>query len=385
MLETPRLILRPFKETDGEAAHRWFRDPDVFRFYTYGPYSSLHETTERIRQYIEHFEKFGYAKYVVIEKSSRVPIGDAGLSFDADIGVTVGYKFARSHWGKGYATEAAQACVTYGFERLDLERIGAIIHPLNTKSQRVIEKLQFSLSTSTREGDIDWQIYRRLRMEYERDSIKEEQLRRATIGEPRIINSSISVVDYDPVWPALYRAEAHRIHAALGARVLRLEHVGSTAIPGLAAKPIIDMLLVVADTSDEASYVPAIESAGYVLRVREPDWHEHRLFKGPHNEINLHCFSAKCPEVERIVPQTFAGHIARRSSLCYSIAEVNDLQVQPWNRLPGGRRCPNRPPIKRENHPRFIHEPLLEGWFLTPILASKGFSCITEVGQIRLR
>ena len=72
-----------------------------------------------------------------------------------------------------------------------------------------------------------------------------------------------------------------------------LEHVGSTSVPGLAAKPIIDIVLAVADSADEAAYVPPMEAAGYVLRIREPDWHEHRLFKGPDTNVNLHVFSGR--------------------------------------------------------------------------------------------
>ncbi len=63
-------------------------------------------------------------------------------------------------------------------------------------------------------------------------------------------------------------------------------------MPRLAAKPIIDILLAVADSADEPSYLPSLESAGYVLRIREPGWFEHRLFKGPDTDINLHVFSA---------------------------------------------------------------------------------------------
>ena len=74
-------------------------------------------------------------------------------------------------------------------------------------------------------------------------------------------------------------------------KALRIEHVGSTSVPGLAAKPIIDIDLVVADSSDEDAYVPELEAAGYVLRIREPDWFEHRLFKGPDTNVNLHTFS----------------------------------------------------------------------------------------------
>ena len=87
----------------------------------------------------------------------------------------------------------------------------------------------------------------------------------------------------------------------LGIGALRLEHAGSTSVPGLAAKPVIDIVLVVADSSDEIAYSPALESAGYALRVREPNWFEHRLFKGPDTNINLHVFSAGCPEIERML------------------------------------------------------------------------------------
>jgi GrpB-like predicted nucleotidyltransferase (UPF0157 family) len=99
----------------------------------------------------------------------------------------------------------------------------------------------------------------------------------------------------------LFEREAARIRGALGAKVLLLEHAGSTSVPGLAAKPIIDMVLVVADSSDEDAYVPELEAAGYVLRVREPDWYEHRNFKGPDTNVNLHTFSEGCVEVERML------------------------------------------------------------------------------------
>jgi GrpB-like predicted nucleotidyltransferase (UPF0157 family) len=87
----------------------------------------------------------------------------------------------------------------------------------------------------------------------------------------------------------------------LGVRALRIEHTGSTSVPGLVAKPIIDIVLVVADSADEDSYVPALEAAGYLLRIREPSWYEHRMFKGPDTEINLHVFSSGCPEIDRIL------------------------------------------------------------------------------------
>ena len=80
----------------------------------------------------------------------------------------------------------------------------------------------------------------------------------------------IVVVDYDPSWPVQYQRHAGVISDALGATLLRIEHVGSTAVPGLAAKPIIDLLAVVTNSADEAVYVPKLEAVGFHLRVREP-------------------------------------------------------------------------------------------------------------------
>jgi GrpB-like predicted nucleotidyltransferase (UPF0157 family) len=111
----------------------------------------------------------------------------------------------------------------------------------------------------------------------------------------------VELAPYDPEWPRLFEREADWIRGALGKRAIRIEHTGSTSVPGLAAKPIIDVTLVVEDTTDEEAYVPALEAAGYVLRMREPDWYEHRLFKGPDTNVNLHVFSEGCEEIERMV------------------------------------------------------------------------------------
>lgn len=122
-----------------------------------------------------------------------------------------------------------------------------------------------------------------------------------TSGDPDARSGPIQLASYDPRWSKLFAREASRISAALGERALAVEHVGSTAVPGLAAKPVIDILLVVDDSADEGSYAPALEAAGYALRIREPEWYEHRLFKGPDTEINLHVFSQPSPEVWRML------------------------------------------------------------------------------------
>ena len=129
----------------------------------------------------------------------------------------------------------------------------------------------------------------------------DEQLQAVTIGERKPHDAPVTLVEYDPRWPAIFEIEAERIRAALGDQLLRLEHTGSTSVPGLAAKPVIDMTMTVPDSADEAAYAPQLEAGGYTLRIREPDWLEHRLFKGPDADVNLHVFSDGSVELDRMV------------------------------------------------------------------------------------
>lgn len=119
--------------------------------------------------------------------------------------------------------------------------------------------------------------------------------------EPAPIAEKIIVAEYNLRWPQVFAREAERIRAALGDRALQIEHAGSTAVPGLAAKPVIDVVLVVADSRQESAYAPALEAAGYRLLIREPEWFEHRMFKSSQPETNLHVFSDHCPEVDRML------------------------------------------------------------------------------------
>jgi GrpB-like predicted nucleotidyltransferase (UPF0157 family) len=134
-------------------------------------------------------------------------------------------------------------------------------------------------------------------------STRDDEIRAARVGElgPTRVDGPIQLAEYDPEWPGLYDREAARIRSILGDRALRLEHVGSTSIPGLAAKPIIDIVLLVPDSADEAAYVSRLVAAGYLLRIREPGWFEHRVLNGPDTKVNLHVFSDGCPEFERMV------------------------------------------------------------------------------------
>lgn len=115
------------------------------------------------------------------------------------------------------------------------------------------------------------------------------------------VDGPIILVAPDPAWPGQYGREEDRIRAALGPRALQVEHVGSTSVRGLAAKPILDIVLVVDDSADEAGYVPDLEAAGYVLHMREPDRDEHRLLKGQSPDVNVHVYTTGNPEIERML------------------------------------------------------------------------------------
>lgn len=114
------------------------------------------------------------------------------------------------------------------------------------------------------------------------------------------VNGQVTLVDYDPAWPGMFQRQADRIGRTLGKRALRVEHVGSTSVPGLIAKPCIDILLVVDDAGDDEAYVPDLKAAGYVPRISEEhDGEAHRVFKGQEINLNLHVWSSGSAEVDR--------------------------------------------------------------------------------------
>ena len=130
---------------------------------------------------------------------------------------------------------------------------------------------------------------------------RDDYLTEVTIGEPRPHRGPVELGEYDTAWPGLFEREAAHIREALGARALLVEHVGSTSVPGLPAKPVLDIVVAVAESANEASYVPALVAAGYTLRIRERDWFEHRLLKRDDPPVNVHVFSNGCPEIDRMI------------------------------------------------------------------------------------
>jgi GrpB-like predicted nucleotidyltransferase (UPF0157 family) len=172
---------------------------------------------------------------------------------------------------------------------------------------------------------------------------------------------TVVLVAYSDEWPERFERERGDIIAALGDLALAIDHVGSTAVPTLKAKPVIDITLVVPDTTNENSYLPALENIGYVFRMREPDWFEHRLLRREDPAVNLHVFPAECEEVDRMI--SFRDHLradvadrARYESAKQALARREWPTVQHYadaktdviadimTRAAGSGGIPSRPP-----------------------------------------
>lgn len=127
-----------------------------------------------------------------------------------------------------------------------------------------------------------------------------DYLKAVTIGKPQSAKDGITIVDYDPNWPLIYQKLKDKIDGVLKIPHC-IEHCGSTSVPGLCAKPIIDILLLVEDPNNENDYVVPLHKLGYALRIREADWYNHRMLKKEDPLVNLHVFQFDCPEAKRML------------------------------------------------------------------------------------
>lgn len=121
----------------------------------------------------------------------------------------------------------------------------------------------------------------------------------ALVGRPPAFFDSVLIEHYDPRWADRFAAVSRELEGRLGGLVIDVEHVGSTSVPGLAAKPIIDIDLRLEDTANETRYIPALEELGYRLVLREPWWHGHRMLVSAEEDVNLHVWPRDSPEPVR--------------------------------------------------------------------------------------
>ena len=160
-IETKRLWLRPFSIADIESSYLMNRDKEVSKYTGDGGVVSKAEIERRIKEdVLGDYEKYGFGRLVVELKSDNKFIGFSGLKYLEDMDeVDLGYRFMSAYWGRGIATEAAQACLKYGFDKLNLNRIIAMVLPDNKASIRVLEKIGFSYEQNIIEDGQEAQLY----------------------------------------------------------------------------------------------------------------------------------------------------------------------------------------------------------------------------------
>lgn len=147
------------------------------------------------------------------------------------------------------------------------------------------------------------------------------------IGGP--VKRTITIEPSSPTWPDVFEVHRHRITDALGAAACRVDHIGSTAVPGLAAKPVIDIQVSVPDVGDETRYLPPLVAAGYLLRVRETG---HRMFRTPELDVHIHvCAAGSDWERRHLLLRDWLA-VSAEDRDAYTALKV-ELQAQDWETM----------------------------------------------------
>jgi [ribosomal protein S5]-alanine N-acetyltransferase len=159
-LETAHLHLRPFQLADAPLAYPWLTDPEIMRYMPTGQDFTLEQVEARLARYIAHQAQHGYSRWLIMDRATGEAIGDAGLLYIPATGETeLGYRLIKPWWGRGLATEAAQAWLQHAFETLRLPEVIAFSHPDNHASVRVMEKLGLRFLRQDQMAGMDVVVY----------------------------------------------------------------------------------------------------------------------------------------------------------------------------------------------------------------------------------
>ncbi len=140
LFESSRFKFRNFQSSDATWMYELNGNPSVLKYTGDKPFESLSEAQQFLEGYT-HYEKFGYGRWAVIEKSNGAAIGWCGLKNNGDGEIDLGFRFFEKHWKKGFATESAQACLNFGFKTLGLNRIIGRCSKEHLASAKVLKKI----------------------------------------------------------------------------------------------------------------------------------------------------------------------------------------------------------------------------------------------------
>lgn len=272
-LETKRLILKKQELSDFDDLLALRSDPDVMKYIGDG---SVH-TEEQVKRFlsmaIPYQEKHGIGFCMVYAKDSGHFIGQAGLFHigysDAQPEIEIAYRLHKQFWGKGYATELAKALIQWGFQHLSVDKLIAAADPENIGSQKVLKKAGLDCT-----GKIKWSDGREL------------------FGYVIYKADSIELVPYDVQWPKMAELEIKKLREILPSNhIIDIQHVGSTAIPGMLAKPIVDIQIAVKSLEIiKPIAIDALKKLGYEFWYENPDPERMFFVKGmpPFGEKRTH-------------------------------------------------------------------------------------------------
>ena len=270
-LETKRLILKEPELSDFDDLVALRSDPDVMK-YTGDNVQGEEEVKEALDFFISYYNKHGMGFFSVFEKETGKFIGQAGLFhllFDeTQPEIEIAYRLHKKFWGKGYATELV-AIIQWGFQHLSKDKLIASSYPENIASQKVLTKagLDFRKKITLDDGTelLRYEIYK---------------------------NDFIELVPYDNQWPIMAELEIKNLRNVLPKNsVIDIQHVGSTAIPGMAAKPIVDIQIAAHSLEEMKVFaIPALQKLGYEYWCENPDPERMFFVKGmpPFGEKRTH-------------------------------------------------------------------------------------------------
>jgi RimJ/RimL family protein N-acetyltransferase len=149
-LTTDRLLLRQFKESDLDAHAAMCADPEVMRYVGEGHTMTRMEAWRNMAMILGHWQLRGYGTWAVEERATKEFVGRVGFMYpDGWPGLELGGVIGRSHWGRGFATEAGKAALKYAFGKLERDHVISLIHPENEASISVAKRLGETLEGET--------------------------------------------------------------------------------------------------------------------------------------------------------------------------------------------------------------------------------------------
>ncbi len=288
IFETKRLYTRPWQNTDIGSAELLWGDPVVTRLIDIRERLTKKEVKAKLDEQIQLQKQYGLSYWALVLKETDQIIGCCGLRpYDTEKNsYELGFHLIQDYWKKGYATEAALAAITYAFDSLQVRTLFAGHHPHNRASESLLKKLGFQY----------------VRDEYYQPTGLDHPS--YILENPRLSSEKIRKVvlsPYDKNWETSFERERDKLQKILGKNCIRIHHIGSTSIPGMYAKPIVDIMPVVADLAQVDIHDEAFERLGYECmgeygipdrrfywKSKEKRTHHIHLFEEGNSEIDRH-------------------------------------------------------------------------------------------------